>query len=146
MTYASLSQVKAALRLTDSVDDSMLTLALSSADEAINAYCGRTFGTAAADSTRTYAAGKPDAVEVDDGVDRPVFLLDLRGPRLYEILSLWLGSEQRHRHKLRPQQRRVFITVEQRFEFGRLRCSLGAAAQRRLARGLEPINGLVTLR
>jgi len=66
MTYASLSQVKAALRLTDSVDDSMLTLALSSADEAINAYCGRTFGTAAADSTRTYAAGKPDAVEVDD--------------------------------------------------------------------------------
>ena len=66
MTYSSLSQVKAALRLTDSVDDSMLTLALSSADEAINAYCGRTFGTAATDSTRTFAAGKPDAVEVDD--------------------------------------------------------------------------------
>jgi len=58
--------VKSALRLTDSVDDSMLTLALSSADEAINAYCGRTFGTAATDSTRTFAAGKPDAVEVDD--------------------------------------------------------------------------------
>lgn len=66
MTYASLTQVKAALRLTDSVDDTMLTLALQSADEAINAYAGRTFGTVAADATRVYAPGKADAVEVDD--------------------------------------------------------------------------------
>lgn len=66
MTYASLSQVKAALRITDSVDDTMLTLALNSADEAITAYCGRTFGTAAADTVRYYAAAKADVVEIDD--------------------------------------------------------------------------------
>lgn len=67
MTYASLSQVKSALRLTDSVDDAVITIALNSADEAINAWCGRTFGTAGTvDATRYYAAGKPEYVEIDD--------------------------------------------------------------------------------
>jgi len=66
MTYASLTQVKAALRITDNVDDTMLQLSLNSTDEAINAYCGRTFGTAAADTTRYYASAKADYVEVDD--------------------------------------------------------------------------------
>lgn len=68
MTYATLAQVKSALRLppTDTVDDAAIELNLAAADEAINAYCGRTFGTAAADSTRKYAAGKADCVEVDD--------------------------------------------------------------------------------
>lgn len=67
MTYASLSQVKAALRLQDSVDDSIIQIALNAADEAIDAWCGRTFGTAGtADATRYYAAGKPDYVEIDD--------------------------------------------------------------------------------
>ena len=69
MTYATLNQVKAALRIgtADTVDDAMLNLSLASADEAINVYCGRTFGTAGtADATRYYAAGKPDVVEIDD--------------------------------------------------------------------------------
>lgn len=66
MTYASLTQVKAALRITDNVDDTMLQLSLNSTDEAINAYCGRTFGTAAADTVRYYASAKADYVEVDD--------------------------------------------------------------------------------
>ena len=67
MTYATLAQLKSALRLTDSIDDTNLTLALNSAEESINAWCGRTFGSAGTvDSTRYYAAGKPDDVEVDD--------------------------------------------------------------------------------
>ena len=37
MTYASLTQVKAALRITDSVDDTTIQLALNSVDEMINA-------------------------------------------------------------------------------------------------------------
>jgi len=62
-----LTQLKSALRLSDSIDDTNLTLALNAAEEAINAWCGRTFGSAGTvDSTRTYAAGKPDDVEVDD--------------------------------------------------------------------------------
>lgn len=68
MTYASLAQVKSALRIptTDTVDDSMITLALASVDDMINGYCGRTFGTATTNATRYYAAGKGDAVEIDD--------------------------------------------------------------------------------
>ena len=67
MAYATLTQLKSALRLTDSIDDTNLTLALNSAEEAINAWCGRTFGSAGTvDSTRYYAAGKADDVEVDD--------------------------------------------------------------------------------
>jgi len=66
MTYATLAQVKAALRITDSVDDAMLQLSLNSTEEAINAYCGRTFGTASSDTTRFYASAKADYVEVDD--------------------------------------------------------------------------------
>ena len=68
MTYATLAQVKSALRLppTDTMDDAAIELNLAAADEAINAWCGRTFGTAAADSTRKYAAGKGDVIEVDD--------------------------------------------------------------------------------
>jgi len=66
VTYATLVQVKAALRISDNVDDTMLNLALSSTDEAINAYCGRTFGTAATDTARYYAAAKADYIELDD--------------------------------------------------------------------------------
>lgn len=67
MTYASLSQVKASLRLTDSVDDAVISVALAAADEAIDAWCGRTFSTAGTvDATRYYAAGKADYVEIDD--------------------------------------------------------------------------------
>ena len=67
MTYATLTQLKSALRLTDSIDDTNLTLALNSAEENINAWCGRTFGSAGtAVTTRYYAAGKADDVEVDD--------------------------------------------------------------------------------
>lgn len=67
MTYATLTQLKSALRLQDSIDDANLTLALNSAEEAINAWCGRTFGSAGtAVTTRYYAAGKADDVEVDD--------------------------------------------------------------------------------
>ncbi len=67
MPYATLTQLKSALRLTDSIDDTNLTLALNSAEEAINAWCGRTFGSAGtAVTSRYYAAGKPDDVEIDD--------------------------------------------------------------------------------
>jgi hypothetical protein len=68
MSYATLSQLKAALRVpsSDTVDDSTLQLALDAASEAIIVHCGRTFGTAATDTSRVFAAGKSDVVEVDD--------------------------------------------------------------------------------
>lgn len=41
--YATLAQVKSALRITDSVDDSLLEQAIESASRRIDGYCGRWF-------------------------------------------------------------------------------------------------------
>lgn len=63
--YASLNQVKAALRISDAVDDSLLEMAVESASRLIDGYCGRNFyssGTA----VRLFAPDNPYVVQVDD--------------------------------------------------------------------------------
>lgn len=66
MTYASLSQLRSALRLQDTIDDSLLEMALAASSEQIDAWCGRTFATAGTATTRYFPAYKIDQVEVDD--------------------------------------------------------------------------------
>ena len=65
--YASLSQIKAALRIGagDATDDALLEMAVESASRLIDAYCGRNFllgGTA----TRYYNTEDPYVVQIDD--------------------------------------------------------------------------------
>jgi len=63
--YASLSETKSALRITDSVDDSLLEMAIESASRLIDGYAGRQFfssGTA----TRYYTADDDFVCEIDD--------------------------------------------------------------------------------
>lgn len=65
--YASLNQIKAALRIptADATDDQALEMAVESASRLIDAYCGRTFifgGTA----TRYYSTQDPYLVQIDD--------------------------------------------------------------------------------
>jgi len=63
--YASLNQVKAALRISDAVDDALLEMAVESASRLIDGYCGRSFfsqGTA----IRVYAPDNPYLVQIDD--------------------------------------------------------------------------------
>jgi hypothetical protein len=65
--YASLSQIKAALRIGagDATDDALLEMAVESASRLIDAYCGRNFllgGTA----TRYYNTDDPYVVQIDD--------------------------------------------------------------------------------
>ena len=60
--YASLSQIKSALRIpsADATDDGLLEMAVESASRLIDAYCGRNFiygGTAA--TTRYFHADDP---------------------------------------------------------------------------------------
>jgi hypothetical protein len=62
--YASNAQIKAALRITDAVDDSLISMAGSAASELIDNYTGRTFGTVAA--TRYYAPTDQIVCQVDD--------------------------------------------------------------------------------
>lgn len=72
--YATLNQVKAALRITDNVDDSLLEMAVESASRAIDGHAMRSFyssGTA----TRIYAADNWDVVYIDDLAGTAITLL-----------------------------------------------------------------------
>lgn len=73
--YATLAQVKAALRITDTVDDSLLTTALDASCRWIDSYCDRSFGKATA--TRDYIpAGRMDPLIVDDLVSVTTIKID----------------------------------------------------------------------
>ena len=63
--YASLAEVKAALRITDTVDDALLELAIESASREIEGYCERVFydvGTA----TRVFMPEDSYITQIDD--------------------------------------------------------------------------------
>lgn len=63
--YTTGSAVKAAARITDSVDDALINAAIESASRLIDGYCGRSFfggGTA----TRLFVASDDFVVQIDD--------------------------------------------------------------------------------
>ncbi|HEY7821590.1 MAG TPA: head-tail connector protein [Acidimicrobiia bacterium] len=65
--YATLAQVKAALRITDQVDDSLLNTAITAASRWVDGYCGREFEVASGTSTRDYVpSGRMEPLMVDD--------------------------------------------------------------------------------
>jgi Phage QLRG family, putative DNA packaging. len=64
--YATLAQVKASLRITDTVDDDLLELAIESASREIDAVCERNFFSTA--GTRIYTPRDSYVVEIDDVV------------------------------------------------------------------------------
>ena len=63
--YATLQQVKAAARITDSVDDDLLETAIESSSRMIDGYCERRFYTAGTE-TRFFVATNSYVVDVDD--------------------------------------------------------------------------------
>jgi hypothetical protein len=63
--YATLAQVKAALRITDSVDDTLIEMARESASDLIDGYCGRTFTTSGT-VTRVFAPADDYVLQTDD--------------------------------------------------------------------------------
>jgi len=63
--YATLAQVKGALRITDSVDDSLLEMAIESASRLIDGYTYRYFYNAGT-ATRDFAAEDSYLVNIDD--------------------------------------------------------------------------------
>jgi hypothetical protein len=62
--YASTAQIKAALHVTDAIDDSLISMAGSAASELIDGYCGRSFGTVT--EVRYFAADDALVLQVDD--------------------------------------------------------------------------------
>lgn len=63
--YATLTDVKAAFRITDSVDDSLLELSIESASREIDGWCERVFYNAGT-ATRVYIPTDSFYVEIDD--------------------------------------------------------------------------------
>ena len=63
--YASLADLKAALRITDTVDDSLLELAIESASRSIDAYCSRVFYNMGSQA-RYFSANDPYFCPIDD--------------------------------------------------------------------------------
>ena len=62
--YCSLAEIKSALRITDSVDDSLLELSVNAASREIDGYCERVFY--ASSTTRIYAPQSSTLCEIDD--------------------------------------------------------------------------------
>lgn len=62
--YCSLATVKAALRITDAVDDALIELAIESASREIDTYCQRVFYSTTA--TRTYRPDNNFVLQIDD--------------------------------------------------------------------------------
>jgi hypothetical protein len=64
--YATLAQVKAGLRITDSVDDTLLEMAVESASRAIDSYCNRVFYSTGTAVVRYYSPVDSYLCDIDD--------------------------------------------------------------------------------
>ena len=62
--YASVAEVKAALQITDTVDDALITMAATSASALIEGYCGRRFDTETA--TKLFIPDNNYLLQIDD--------------------------------------------------------------------------------
>jgi hypothetical protein len=71
--YASLSEVKAALRITDAVDDSLLNMAVESASRLVDGHAGRRFWSAGT-ASKFFVAQDDYVCEVDDIVSPNIVL------------------------------------------------------------------------
>lgn len=64
--YATLEQVKAALRVDDDIDDDLLDAAIEAASRYVDGYCDRSFQPAAAGTAVYIPSGRHDDLLVDD--------------------------------------------------------------------------------
>lgn len=64
--YCTLTEVKAALRISDTVDDTLLENAVEAASRRIDGECSRRFYQDGSATARTYAATRHDLIIVDD--------------------------------------------------------------------------------
>ena len=65
-SYCTLAQVKAGLRITDSVDDTLLEMAAESASRAIDSYCNRVFYSTGTAVVRYYSPQDSYLCDIDD--------------------------------------------------------------------------------
>lgn len=81
--YATLSDVKAALRITDSVDDSLLEISIEAASREIDGWCERVFTSSTA--TRIYRPTDVFTVDVDDLQSITTLKTDSDGDGVFDV-------------------------------------------------------------
>lgn len=88
-SYATMTELKARLDISDSTDDDMLDNALAAVSRWIELYCGRRFDQAT--ETRYYTAEDGDLLRVDDLVSVTTLTTDEDGDRTYE--TTWSATD-----------------------------------------------------
>ena len=81
--YATLSDVKAALRITDTVDDSLLEISIEAASREIDGWCERVFTSSTA--TRIYRPTDVFTVDVDDLQSITTLKTDSDGSGVFDV-------------------------------------------------------------
>lgn len=89
--YASLVEVKAALRITDSIDDSLLEMAIESASRLLDAYTSRSFYSSGTAVARYYAATNDYLTEIDDAVSISQVATDFSADGTYD--TVWDATD-----------------------------------------------------
>jgi len=88
--YATLTDVKAALRITDTVDDGLIEIAIESASREIDGYCERVFYNAGT-ATRKYIPTDTFLVDIDDLQSLITLKTDTDGDANFE--TTWTTSD-----------------------------------------------------
>lgn len=98
--YATLAEVKAALRITDTIDDSLLEMAVESASRLIDAYCARSFYNAGT-AVRYFAATNDYLTNIDDAIAITQVASDSSADGVFDII--WQADD----YQLEPLNGRV---------------------------------------
>jgi hypothetical protein len=88
--YATLSDVKASLRITDGIDDSLLEVAIESASRLVDGYCGRIFYNAGT-VTRIYVPSDVVVADLDDFVSISLFKTSSNADSVYD--TTWAAAD-----------------------------------------------------
>lgn len=88
--YATLTQLKAATRITDSVDDSLLEMAIESASRLIDAECDRVFY-ASGTAVRYFTPTNATVCDIDDAITITQVATDYDGTLTYP--TVWASTD-----------------------------------------------------
>jgi hypothetical protein len=98
--YATLAEVKAALRITDSIDDSLLEMAIESASRLVDGHCARSFYNAGT-ASRYFVADTDYLTYIDDAISITEVATDTSADGTYDIV--WQADD----YQLEPLNGRV---------------------------------------
>ena len=89
--YASLVEVKAAIRITDSIDDSLLEMAIESATRLLDSYTARSFYTQGSATARYFAADNDFVCQIDDATSITEVATDFSADGSYD--TVWATTD-----------------------------------------------------